>query len=478
MTRSEPDRAAAGARFEVIPSVGSILADDELRAATSLTGPLLTDFIRRTLAEVRRTIAAGEQPTERAIRQRLLAELRRLERPRLAPIVNATGVIVHTNLGRAPVSAATASAMAAAASAPVTLELDPESGQRGGRMGEIASLLRLLTGAESAIVVNNNAAAILLALSTLASGREVILSRGEAVEIGGGFRIPDVLRQSGATLVEVGTTNRTYASDYEAALTERTAALLKVHPSNFRLSGFVHSAAIAELAPIARRWGVPLVEDLGSGALLETAPFGLAPEPTIAESLRAGASIVTASGDKLLGGPQAGIICGDASLIANIERHPLARAVRADKTCLAGLAQTLRHYVSGEATTEIPVWRMISAAIDGLAARAARMRTALAARGVEVETVESLATVGGGSLPGETLPSVAIAVGAPSPSGIGNGADRVARKLRLGEPAVFGRIEDQRLLLDLRSVLPEDDERLSEAVVAALTGRAEDAASP
>ena len=255
-----------------------------------------------------------------------------MERPRLTPVLNATGVIIHTNLGRAPVSAETAEAMRAAAAHPVPLEIEPESNERGGRMREIAGLLRALTGAESALVVNNCASAVLLVLAAVASGKEVVVSRGEAVEIGGGFRVPDVLRQSGARLVEVGTTNRTYARDYAAATTEETGAYLKVHPSNFRAFGFVHSASTAELVVLAREHGLPVLEDLGSGALLDTSRFGLAPEPTLIGAIEAGADLVMASADKLLGGPQGGIIVGAASWVERVARHPLARAVRADKT--------------------------------------------------------------------------------------------------------------------------------------------------
>jgi L-seryl-tRNA(Ser) seleniumtransferase len=345
----------------------------------------------------------------------------------------------------------------------VALELDPETNERGGRMREIATLLRLLTGAEATLVVNNGAAAVLLALSALAAGRGVVVSRGEAVEIGGGFRVPDVMAQSGARLIEVGTTNRTYVADYVAATDDDTAAYLKVHASNFRMVGFTHAASIAELAAAAQPRGVLLLEDLGSGALLDTTRFGLAPEPTIGGSLGAGAQLVMASGDKLLGGPQAGIIAGERALVERAARHPLARAVRTDKTALAGLAATLRHYARGEAEREIPIWRMIAAPPAALRARAERLVGNLRDL-TDVAAVETRATVGGGSLPGETLPSWAIA---PSPIA-GGTMDDLARRLRLGAPAVFGRIEHDRLLLDLRTILPEDDERLFAATRAAL----------
>jgi L-seryl-tRNA(Ser) seleniumtransferase len=336
------------------------------------------------------------------------------------------------------------------------LEIDRESNERGGRMSEIVGLVRALTGAESALVVNNCASAVLLVLAAVASGNEVVVSRGEAVEIGGGFRVPDVLRQSGARLVEVGTTNRTYVRDYAVATTEETGAYLKVHPSNFRAFGFVHSASTAELVLLAREHGLPVVEDLGSGALLDTSRFGLAPEPTLTDAIAAGADLVMASADKLLGGPQGGIIVGSATWVERVARHPLARAVRADKTALAGIAATLRHYLRGEAESHIPIWRMIAAPESEILARVTRLGVALGQDGhvVGVESVQT--TVGGGSLPGETLPSWALVL---SPVD-GEGVDMLARGLRTGNPGIFGRIDQDRLLLDLRTVVPEDDEML------------------
>lgn len=450
-------------RLRALPSVAALLADQEIRASTSLSPAVLTELLQGVVEQERAAIVSGSERTRSEIRGRVLEAVMRFQRPRLAPVLNATGVVIHTNLGRAPVSPETAAAMADAASSSVALEIEPETNERGGRMREVSDLMRLLTCAEATLVVNNNAAAILLVLSALASGRSVILSRGEAVEIGGGFRIPDVLRQSGATLVEVGTTNRTYARDYLAAIDDKTAAFLKVHPSNFRLSGFTHAATIGELAELAKGRGIEVIDDQGSGAILPTAPFGLAPEPTIGDSIRSGASIVTASGDKLLGGPQAGLILGRRELVDRIAAHPLARAVRADKTCLAGMARTLRHYTDGDAIQRLPVWRMIAAPAEEIRHRAERLREQFPCP-VEVVKVES--TVGGGSLPGETLPSTALAVG-PAVQGDGS-LDDLARRLRTGEAPVFGRIVNDRLLLDLRTVLPEQDETLRTAVEAAL----------
>jgi L-seryl-tRNA(Ser) seleniumtransferase len=420
--------------------------------------------VQRSFDRARAQIAGGASLSRAQILEQLADEARSFLRPRLETILNATGIIVHTNLGRAPVSQATADAMARAAGGYVPLEIEPETNLRGGRMSELTGLMQLLTGAEATLVVANNAAAVLLTLSALATGREVIVSRGEAVEIGGGFRIPDVMRQSGATLVEVGTTNRTYPRDYEDAINDRTAAILTVHQSNFRIEGFTASAATEELVAIGRAANVPVVSDLGSGALLDVSRFGLASEPTVQESISAGASIVTASGDKLLGGPQAGIICGDERYVRQIAGHPLARAVRADKTCLAGLAVTLRHYVQGDAEQQIPVWRMISASESELCRRAERIAALLPDLSASLEVVPAEATTGGGSLPGETLPSWALSIRRSS----GSSVDEIALRLRTGRPRVFGRIHEHRLLIDLRTVLPEDDERLIAAIAAAI----------
>jgi L-seryl-tRNA(Ser) seleniumtransferase len=426
-----------------------------------LADEALTRTARAELELVRAAIQAGDAPSRDAIAQRVVEAMLALERPRLVPSINATGVIIHTNLGRAPVSTETAAAMAEAAAHAVALEIEPASNERGGRMREIAGLLRALTGAEDAVVVNNGASAVLLVLAAVAAGKGVVVSRGEAVEIGGGFRIPDVLRQSGARLVEVGTTNRTYVRDYSAATDDDIAAYLKVHPSNFRVFGFVHAPTTAELVLLARERGLPVLEDLGSGALLDTTRYGLAPEPTLPGAIEAGVDLVMVSGDKLLGGPQAGIVIGSAGWIARVARHPLARAVRADKTVLAGVAATLRHYARGEAETHIPVWQMITASEPILRQRAERLVAALHEQGVAAEAESVVATIGGGSLPGETLSSWAVALPA------GDNVDALARRLRTGQPAVFGRIERDRLLLDLRTVPPDDDDKLASAITAA-----------
>ena len=475
------DRAAVRVALRGLPGVGTLLADPEVRALTEgAPGEYIARAVGAEIDMARARILAGEvergdpgTPVGGAVRERVLTRLRVLLAPKLRPVINATGVILHTNLGRAPVSRGTAAAMAAALTSYTPLELDLESGERGGRMAEIEALLAALTGAEAVVVVNNNAAATTLVLAALAAGRGVILSRGEAVEIGGGFRIPDVMRESGATLVEVGTTNRTYVRDYAAAIGEGTAALLKVHSSNFRVVGFVHEASVAELAALGRQQGLPLINDLGSGALLDTAAFGLGHEPTVAGSVRDGAAVTLFSGDKLLGGPQAGVIVGDRGTIARIVRHPLARAMRADKATLAGLAETLRHYLRGEELREVPVWRMIAATEAALRERAEALRGALAGRGIAAAVVPARSTVAGGSLPEETLPTAALAFDEAAARRGGLRLDGLAATLRGGEPAIIGRIVEGRLLLDPRTIFPEDEPALLRRLTAVLGGAAE-----
>ncbi len=452
-----------------LPSVDRLLQHPRVASLAERWGHDLTvDATRQVLDATREEIRAGSTCPPADVLARQVDE--RLEdqlRPTLRPAINATGVIIHTNLGRAPLSAEAREAMDAVAVGYSNLEYDLEGGQRGSRYAHAEALLCQLTGAEAALVVNNNASAVLLILMALARGQEVILSRGQLVEIGGGFRIPDVMRQSGATLVEVGTTNRTYLRDYEGALTEKTAALMRVHRSNFRLMGFVYEPELADMVALAGQHSLLLFDDLGSGTLLDTEPFGLVHEPTIQESVAAGASLVSCSGDKLLGGPQAGIILGRADLIARLKRFPLTRALRVDKTTLAGLQATLRHYLLGEATTKVPVWRMISLDPEQLQERAHQWLSALEVRRVPATALEGRSTVGGGSLPGETLPTCLVALDLDSP-------DEIASRLRSGEPPVIARIESDRLVLDPRTVLPEQEEvlwdRVAQASVAAFVG--------
>ena len=351
------------------------------------------------------------------------------------------------------------------------LEYDLEAGERGSRHAHASALLARLTGAEAGMVVNNNASAVFLALSALAQGREVVVSRGQAVEIGGGFRIPDVLRQSGAKLVEVGTTNRTYLADYERALGSETALILRVHSSNFRVVGFVHEVDITEMAELGRQRGLPVLDDLGSGALLDSAQFGLAHEPMPQESVVAGASVVCFSGDKLLGGPQAGLIVGQRQYVERLRRHPLARAVRIAKMTLAALQATLLHYAKGEALREVPVWQMISTNAGQLRERVVGWAGSLAAAGIAASVATTAATVGGGALPGETLPSHALALGEGELARFGLTVEQALTNLRRSTPPVVARAERGELLLDARTVLPGQDETLLGALRQALGGR-------
>jgi L-seryl-tRNA(Ser) seleniumtransferase len=437
-----------------LPSVDRLLAHPRVAGLVGTHArPAVADAARRALAAAR---AARRVPSPDDLAHATLVELRQAERPSLRTLVNATGVIIQTNLGRAPVSDEAARAMAEIASGYSNLEYELDAGARGSRVVHLESLLRDVTGAEAGLAVNNNASAILLALTALARGREVVIARGQLVEIGGGFRVPDVMVQSGASLVEVGTTNRTYARDYVDAITPATAALLRVHASNFRVVGFTHEATLAELSRVAHDRDLPLIDDLGSGSLLDTAAYGLAHEPTVQESIDAGADVVCFSGDKLIGGPQAGILVGRKSAVDALKRHPLARAVRLDKASIAGLEATLRHYVRGQATEKVPVWRMIAAPIDALAARAEAWRAALVGAGIDAEVVDARSAVGGGSLPGETLPTRALAVTA------GDSADGLARRLRLADPPLVARIERDRVIVDPRTVFPEQDQTVQE----------------
>ena len=450
------------ATLRALPSVHQLLEAPQASAMVASHGrPLVRFAVQHVIEEERRTGAIAEPDARWSAIERVIQELRR---PRLRPVVNATGVILHTNLGRAPLAAAAAEAAAAIAGRYSTLEFDPQTGRRGRRHDLAADLLRHLSGAEGAAVVNNCAAAVLLMLTALAKGKEVIVARGELVEIGGGFRMPDVMRLSGARLVEVGTTNRTRAEDYAAAITPRTAAILKVHASNFQVIGFTQSVELKELAAIARQHQLLLLHDLGSGALVETAAYGLAEEPRIQDSLASGADLVACSADKLLGGPQAGLLLGRAALVDRVMKHPLARAVRVDKMTLAALIATLDLYLT-QSLAGVPVWEMVGASAESIAARARAWQRRLTEQGALAEVVAAESTVGGGSLPGERLATTALAI---TPRRGGGGAAELLRRLRHHEPPVIGRIVDERVLLDPRTVLPGEDDVIVEAVIAAL----------
>lgn len=450
-----------------IPSVSAILHDPAVRAAADgIAEPYLVAVVRTVVEAERSRIRAGSSADRTRIINGVCGAIARLSQPRLTPVINATGVILHTNLGRAPVSHAAAAAMQAVAASYVPLEMERETAARGGRMAELDALLHALTGCEAALVVNNNAAATMLVLAAVLrpDRTEVLVSRAEAVEIGGSFRIPDILRQSGATLVDVGTTNRTYYSDYERALSPQTAAILKVHTSNFRVQGFVHATTAGELVPLAETCGIPVIDDLGSGALVDTVAFGLAAEPTLQASVASGAHLICASGDKLLGGPQAGIILGRRAWVARCAAHPFARAVRADKTTLAGLSETLRHYLRDEHFAQVPVWRMIATEAESLRARCQDLQSRLASTSIPVTVRSSVATIGGGSVPGAELPSCALVLDADTARARGLSLDAAARALRLGTPPVIPRVEHDALWLDLRTVFPEDDDALFQAL--------------
>ena len=420
--------------------------------------PLTLDAIRLTLDETRAHFKLDPEsalPSIEVILAQAESHLSAWTQPNLVPVINATGVILHTNLGRAPLSNAALRAMDEASRNYSNLEYDLAKGQRGSRLAHAESVLKKLTGAEAAIVVNNNASAVLLVLSTLANKKRVVISRTQLVEIGGGFRLPDVMKQSGAKLIEVGTTNKVRLSDYEEALEEHAALVMRAHRSNFKIIGFTEEPGLNEIVEIAHKADVPVMDDLGSGAFLDTAQYGLAHEPTVQESLAAGVDLVCFSGDKLLGGPQAGIILGKKVLIDRIRKHPLARAVRADKTCLAGITATLIHYLKDEAQSEIPIWRMMSLTLEQVKVRAEAWQNALE----QGQVVQSESTVGGGSLPEEAISTYVLSLNVKSP-------DKFSKKLREGNPPIIARTENDKILLDPRTVL--DDELLLKGLRAAL----------
>jgi L-seryl-tRNA(Ser) seleniumtransferase len=464
------DEGGVRQRLRRLPSVDALLQTQLGRQLVAeYRAEATVERLRAVLEDARRDILAGEDcPSQEAILGRAAESLASWVAPTLVPVINATGVIIHTNLGRAPLSRAAREAMEAVATGYSNLEYDLAAGTRGSRHLHAESLLCQLTGAEAALVVNNNAASVLLMLAALGRAREVIISRGQLVEIGGGFRIPEVMHQSGAHLVEVGTTNRTYLHDYEAAIGETTVALMQVHRSNFALTGFTHEPSLQDLASLAHEHGLLMFDDLGSGALLDTSEFGLAREPTIQDSIAGGSDLVCASGDKLLGGPQAGIILGRRELIERLKRFPLLRALRVDKTTLASLEATLRAYLTGRAAAEIPVWQMIAAPLEELEARASGWAGELRRDGIETMVVVAESTVGGGSLPGQTLPTRALALRVPSANGL-------AARLRASTPPVIVRINEGLVLLDPRTVLPtlreapEQEQRLLVALREALT---------
>ncbi len=443
-----------------LPGVDALMASPPFRDLLDAHPPKrVTEAVRQLLAQIREAVGNGEDEAvpadDTAYADRTREILSAWDRPSLQSVINATGVILHTNLGRAPLSDAAREAMARAGEGFTNLEFDLDAGERGSRYVHCVELLRELTGAEDALVVNNNAAAVVLALNTWAAGRDVLVSRGELVEIGGGFRIPDMLSRSGAILREVGTTNRTRAADYRNAVNEgNVAAILKVHRSNFRISGFTEEAGLNELADIAGEHGLFLFHDLGSGLLADPEALGLPAEPRAPASLRAGAQAVAISGDKLLGGPQAGILLGSEDVIGAMRENPLCRAFRVDKVTLAGLQATLRHYLDPEeAIREIPTLRMLATPLPVLEERAAALAKALLEAGLAARVAEGKGMVGGGTYPDAELSTWTVRAKAS-----GMGPQAVSRDLRGATPPVISRVESEEVVLDLRTVAPEEDE--------------------
>ncbi len=434
-----------------IPSVDQILKHPRTEQLLGAYGHAWTvSAIREVLDELRQSLPnLAEIPSDAELENSLESILQKQSQPSLRPVINATGVLLHTNLGRAPLSQAALAAVESVACGYSTLEYDLTKGKRGKRDIHASALLTRLTGGESALVVNNNAAGVLLALSALSKGKKVAISRSQLVEIGGGFRIPDVMKQSGAKLLEVGTTNRTRLADFEQAIAEGASLLLVAHQSNFKIIGFTEEPALEDLARLAHQNDLLLLVDLGSGAFLDTAKFGLAHETTVQETLDKGADLVCFSGDKLLGGPQAGIIIGRSDLLAKIRQHPLYRAIRANKLCLAALSATLLHYLKGEAEQAIPLYQMLSRSIESLQAQVQKWIDRLQAGSAK----EGFSTIGGGSLPGETLPTCLLALKVKSPA-------KLAATLREATPPIIARVQDDLLLLDPRTVLPWQEETL------------------
>ncbi|NLU50468.1 MAG: L-seryl-tRNA(Sec) selenium transferase [Syntrophomonadaceae bacterium] len=463
-----------------IPAIDELLADERVKTLISrYARDLVVNKAREVVAGLRDLLKNSDEDLTRSeittrIINQLSARLYHCTRGTLRKVINATGVVLHTNLGRAVLSPAAIRYVNEVASSYTNLEIDLDKGERGSRYSHVEDLLKTLTGAEAALVVNNNAAAVLLALNTLASGREVIVSRGQLVEIGGAFRVPEVMRSSGARLVEVGTTNKTYRRDFEQALTTETALLLAVHTSNYRIVGFTEEVPLAEMVSLGRSTGLPVMQDLGSGVLYDLSSWGLAGEPTVQECVRQGVDVVTFSGDKLLGGPQAGIIVGRAELVERMKRNQLTRALRVDKLTIAALEGTLLEYLNGEPRKQIPVLAMLTASPEELAARATRLCGALeAALGPEprvkfIRVVETEDRVGGGAYPIHNLPGYGVEI-----SFSGDILSRVARNLRIGEPAVLTRLQDNHMIISVRTLRNDDEQLLVTRLVDVLGGNDE-----
>src|SRR5438105_4209032 len=444
-----------------LPSVSSLLETSGVRLLLEQhPRRVVLDAVRETVEAARS--AGGAKRTEDQWVDTIASAIRVATQPSLRRVINATGVILHTNLGRAPLAEAAIRAIEQVAEGFSNLEYDIATGQRGSRYSHCVGLLRQLTGAEDALVVNNCAAAMVLTLNALAQKKEVLVSRGELVEIGGSFRIPDIMARSGARLVEVGTTNRTHDDDYRRAITPKTGAIVKVHRSNFTIEGFTSDVSVERLAFIAAEHGLPVIHDLGSGLLISLDDYGLSVEPTASTALASGATLVLMSGDKLLGGPQAGIILGKAAVVSRLRKNPLARAMRVDKLTLSALEATLRLYLEPQrALKEIPVLAMLSAGLDEIESRAHSIVTTLGASGVVAAVAPSTASVGGGAFPTAAIPSRTVVVESD--------VEHVEEKLRRGDAAVIGRIAEGKLVLDVRSVMPREDAILTATLVRALS---------
>jgi L-seryl-tRNA(Ser) seleniumtransferase len=453
-----------------IPSVNELLESPPLRRLVgNVSRNVVVSGVRSFLDDLRtelQTAAADVKwPTSHDLAQRIADWIQTDDRPSLRPVINATGILLHTGLGRAPLAKEAIQAIMDVAAGYASVEVDLESGERSQRAVPVKKLLVQLTGAEDAVVVNNNAAATMLTLAALAHGREVIVSRGQLIEIGGSFRLPEVMTSSGATLREVGTTNKTRVADYEAAINERTALIFRAHTSNFRIVGFTEEATLSSLVAVGRRYNVPVIDDIGSGALIDYAKYGVAGEPVASESIRAGADLVLFSGDKLLGGPQAGIIAGRSSLVEQISVHPSMRALRVDKVTLAALVATLRLYRDPDtAERNVPLLMLLSTSSENLKHRAERLVPQIMATGMvnSAEPFASTTFLGGGSLPMQEIATYCVAM-TPKDGSV----DALAKVLRQGQPGVIGRVQQDRLLFDLRSVFPHQDAQLVDALESA-----------
>jgi L-seryl-tRNA(Ser) seleniumtransferase len=449
----DKSRVVNSKKLRQIPSIEEILQSEKLKKYISFLSRLfVTQISRKIVDELRKQVKRkGLSISKEEIITKISEELENLVSASLRPVINGTGVIIHTNLGRAPIGENVLKHMAEVSKNYSSLEYDLVKGKRGERTVFLEKLLIELSGAEGALVVNNNAGAVLLILSGLAKGKEVIISRGELVQIGGGFRIPDILNESGAIMKEVGTTNQTSISDYQRAINKNTKILLKVHKSNFWMSGFVEEVSIEKLIPLGKKYRLITVEDLGSGAMTYTENYGLGHEPRTSEAVSTGVDLVCFSGDKLLGGPQAGIILGKKKYIDLLRKHPLYRALRIDKMVITGLEQVILSYLKKE-EERIPIWRLISTPLDALRKRGEEISRRLKDFGISVSLKESRSTVGGGSLPGETLPTFVLSMDSQTPP------EYLAEKFRSLDYPIIGRIEKNRFVLDLRTIFPEQDE--------------------